>query len=384
MNNNHSCDEIWAVATRKDLAETGGSHNEKGKEFQRHWAVMRMFEIEEKGTEDFLFLFESIQDIAEFDSATNPSSVQIYQVKKKDRKEWTWNDLTGLTAPSGKNKKSKPIDEISLDKLKGSPLAKLYASIVAFKNIPSSGSFISNAGCDLLLTNGENAATSLPRNLSDLSLEYRNLLLEGFRRLHEPQALHDLSRIRVEQVNLSVEEPGTYLLGIVHKFLESRSPRHVGQARPLIHSLLAVVSALGAKTDSCKNFDEMRQQRGFSRDEFRSALRDLEATPDLVDLSKSWLARLSNEGLSVDEEIQINYAAARIQMRILHRSLKKQEEELIYDCGEWLKQNSKSAQLLPFLNKAYNDLKSKHVGFKKAEIFTHVMFEAIKKCADLT
>jgi hypothetical protein len=100
MNNNHSCDEIWAVATRKDLAETGGSHNEKGKEFQRHWAVMRMFEIEEKGTEDFLFLFESIQDIAEFDSATNPSSVQIYQVKKKDRKEWTWNDLTGLTAPS--------------------------------------------------------------------------------------------------------------------------------------------------------------------------------------------------------------------------------------------------------------------------------------------
>jgi Cap4-like dsDNA endonuclease family protein len=378
MNNNHSCDEIWAVATRKDLAETGGSHNEKGKEFQHHWAVMRMFEIEEKGTEDFLFLFESIQDIAEFDSATNPSSVQIYQVKKKDRKEWTWNDLTGLTAPPSKRKKSKTTDEISLDKLKGSPLGKLYASVIAFKNIPSSGTFISNAGCDLLLTNGENAATALPRNLSDLSLEYRNLLLEGFRQLHEEQALHDLSRVRVERVKLSVEDPGTHLMGIVHKFLESRSPRHVGQAQSLVHSLVAMVSALGAKTDSCKSFDEMRQQRGFSRDKFRSALRDLETIPDLVDLSKIWLARLSNEGLNVDEEIQINYAAAQIQIRILLQSLSKQEEKLIYDCGEWLKQNSKSAQLLPFLDKAYNDLKAKHVGFTKAEIFTHVMFEAIK------
>jgi len=272
MSNNHSCDEIWAVATRKDLAETGGSHNEKGKEFQRHWAVMRMFEIEERGTEDFLFLFESIQDIAEFDSATNPSSVQIYQVKKKDGKEWTWNDLTGLTAPPSKHKKSKTTDEISFDKLKGSPLGKLYASVVAFKNIPSSGRFISNAGCDLLLTNEENAATSLPRNLADLSPEYRNLLLEGFRRLHNQRAPHDLSRIRVERVKLSVEDPGTHLMGIVHKFLESRSPRHVGQAQSLVHSLVATVSALGAKTDSCKSFDEMRQQRGFSRDEFRSAL----------------------------------------------------------------------------------------------------------------
>jgi len=110
----------------------------------------------------------------------------------------------------------------------------------------------------------------------------------------------------------------------------------------------------------------------------------LEAIPDLVDLLKNWLVRLSNEGLSVIEETQIYLAATQIQRRILLQSLTKQEEELIYDCREWLKQNSNSAQLLPFLNKAYNDLKPKHGDFKKAEIFTHVMFEAIKKCADRT
>jgi len=35
-------EEVLSVATRKDLAETGGGHNQKGVDFQRAWAIERI------------------------------------------------------------------------------------------------------------------------------------------------------------------------------------------------------------------------------------------------------------------------------------------------------------------------------------------------------
>lgn len=151
-------EEVFRVATRKDLAESGGGHNQKGVDFQRAWAIERMFDLEKSGASDFLFLFESIQDVAELDSPTAPSSIRIYQVKKKDRKEWSWAELTHLVEPGKKRRASKnpPPD------IKDSPIGKLYSSALAFKELKCSGRFISNNGCDLPLNGGGNAATSCP------------------------------------------------------------------------------------------------------------------------------------------------------------------------------------------------------------------------------
>jgi len=85
--------EVFQVATNKALTETGGGHGQKGVDFQRAWALSRMFEIEDSGATDFLFLFEAIQDVAVLDSPTKPTTIQIYQVKKKDRNEWEWSKL---------------------------------------------------------------------------------------------------------------------------------------------------------------------------------------------------------------------------------------------------------------------------------------------------
>ena len=41
-------EEVVRVASRKDLAETGGGHNQKGVNFQRVWALTRMFELEKE------------------------------------------------------------------------------------------------------------------------------------------------------------------------------------------------------------------------------------------------------------------------------------------------------------------------------------------------
>ena len=82
--------EIVDVTNDKNIAESGGGHNQKGIEFQKNWALIQMFSLEEKNVPDFLFLFEAIQDVAILDSAKEPTAISLHQIKKKDRGEWSW------------------------------------------------------------------------------------------------------------------------------------------------------------------------------------------------------------------------------------------------------------------------------------------------------
>jgi hypothetical protein len=61
--------EVLTAANNKSLAETGGSHNQKGVDFQRNWALIRIFQLDdEEDDSDFVVLFETVQDIAILDS----------------------------------------------------------------------------------------------------------------------------------------------------------------------------------------------------------------------------------------------------------------------------------------------------------------------------
>jgi Cap4 dsDNA endonuclease len=221
--------EILEIVNDKDLAETGGAHNQKGVEFQRNWALVRMFELEGAEQTDFLLLFEAVQDVAVLDSAHAPTKIDIYQVKKKDRNEWTWASLTNLHTPKlGKpTKNPKPLINVAT-----SPMGKLYAALRAFKNLPSTARFVSNAGCDLTMADGTNAATSLPVSMADLSPHLLALLTESLATFHaESTPVPDLSKVYVERVDIPVNDCSTFTVGVAHAFLLSRSPPHAGQAR---------------------------------------------------------------------------------------------------------------------------------------------------------
>ncbi len=376
--------EILRVACCKDFSETGGGHGQKGVDFQRYWAVMRMFELEESGANDFLLLFETIQDIAELDSLDAPASIRIYQIKKRERKEWSWGDLTGLPAPK-EGQLQLFLKPGSSSKIKESLLGKLYASVIAFKELNSEGHFVSNSGCSLPLSDGSNAATSLPYNLSALSLEHLQLLAQGLGTLHEfGMPPPDLSRLRIARISLPPDDPGTYVIGLASKFLTSRSPRHAGQAQAFIESLITKISPLGARTDTCKSFEKMRQQRGFSRDEFKRALTDLEEIPDLLTYLNLWLTRLTEEGMEYMEVTGIRVSVTRIFRRQLMREKDSREAALIKDCDKWLDGNCLSGQLLFSFEKAYVELKDKHPRIKRVDLLAHLALRAIQKCVDQT
>lgn len=371
--------ELLNVVNDVDLAETGGGHGQKGVDFQRYWAIHRMIELENSGVKDFLILIEAVQDIAELDSCKSPTSICLYQVKKKDRKEWSWNELTKLRKPTAKKTNESSFKE--------SPLGKLYATFIAFDNLKVSGKFISNRGCDIPLADGKNAATSLPSSLNHLSEDYKQLIIEKMAELSsESDATAALPNIYLERVAIPPDDPKTHVVGYTHQFLENRSQRHAGQARSFVDALMAIIGPLGARTDACNTFDELCRLHGFTRSKFTSALGDLEKVPDISSHLDSWLTQLGNEGMGIMEITSIRTQVADIFRNQVMGNKDKNDEEyaLIQDIDNFLDASEISNELRPIFEQVYYQLSEKHPSFKKSQILAQFVIRAIKKCVDRT
>jgi len=369
-------DEIHHISSKKDVAESGGSHNQKGIEFQKHWAVMKMIDLEKSGTGDFLFLFETIQDVAYLDSATTPKAICICQVKKRDRKEWTWSDLTALHDTTKKKTKAKKLDGI-----KASPIGKLHAAITSFTSLESTGRFISNRGCDIALASGDNAATSLPSMLSELHPSHVSLLTSAISSISG--SAPDLSKIHLEKVNLAIDDLGRHLTGIVHAFLKEVSPQHAGQAQSLAEALIAKIAPLGARTDTCKNFNELRDQRGFSRVEFQQALADLQKIPDRDSILDQILNTLAAQGMPLTDTMQIRLGVASIyQNKLAGHADDDDRRALAAICSAWFDKNPITAQILSDIEACHASLKSSFPKLRRREIISQIAIEVVNRCAD--
>jgi hypothetical protein len=378
---NDNIEEVYRVAARKDVAETGGGHNQKGVDFQRAWAVERMFDLEKSGANDFLFLFETIQDVAELDSPIAPSAIRIYQVKKRDRNEWSWAELTHLVEPGTKRRISKK--NIPSPDIKDSPIGKLYSAVLAFRGLKCSGKFISNNGCNLPLRDGRNAASSMPCDLSNLADAHLTALVAGLEALHEAGTLPTKpALIHVEKVRMHPDEPTKHLIGTVVMFLNNRSPRHAGQAHALVEALLSKVGPLGRKTDSCASFAELKKERGYTRAEFSAALSDLEDLPDLLALLEDWLDKLESDGaIGFMEKLAVRVSASKIFRLQVMGGEDPTVSQLLPKIDAWLDTHAPGASLTAFLNEAQKDLADATAMIRSADFIAHFLLRALKQNA---
>jgi Cap4-like dsDNA endonuclease family protein len=378
--------EILEITNKKGLAETGGGHGQKGVDFQRYWAVLRMFELEQAGAQDFLLLFESIQDVAELDASGTPTAVKIYQIKKKERSEWTWAQITGLPGVKKTSKKktaSKKKKKTGFDKKKigESPIGKLYLSVISFEKLKSEGRFISNMGCDIPLASGGNMATSLPADLSQLSSAHVELLNEGLAVLTTSEVITpDLKRLTIERTSLPVDTPEKHLIGVVFTFLDQRSPKHAAQAKSLVEALIAQISPLGRKTDKCTNLEDLIKERGYSRTKFAKALGDLETVPDREALLESWLTRLLNEGMNLMVVTRVRVAAAGLFRRRLFSLSSARDKALEAAIEAWITANPVPSDIFPYLEAGVTALGSEFEDYKKEELLARIVLKEIEKC----
>jgi hypothetical protein len=266
-----------------------------------------------------------------------------------------------------------------------SPIGKLYAAVRAFKVLNSSGRFISNAGCNIVMADGTNAATSLPVALSGLPAHFAKVLTDGLGAMHVAgEAMPDLSGIFLERVTLPADDAATYTVGVAHKFLKKRSPRHAGQAQSLVDALLAKIGPLGAKTDTCASFDEVLAERGFSRAEFKHALGALQTVPDLLDLLKMLVTQFQNEGMPFTDVLGIEAAAASIYRRQVMGSSTTESDAIGAACDNFLTDKVKDLtdSMLPFMTGGMAVLTATFPSQSPATLRAHLALRMVSLCAD--
>lgn len=340
-----------------------------------------MVEMEQANEPDFLLLFETVQDVTELDSVHSPSRARVYQVKKKDRGEWTWSVLTGTTVPPRK-KSSKAASPV-FTKVSDSALGKLQLSLAAFEKLPVEAYFISNAGCDIPLATGGNAATSMPCSLADFAIEHVQLLTQALQSLGADGApIPDLAKIRLKKVAIHPDEPSSHVIKSALDLLTERSPSHAGQAASFVESLVTKISPLGRHTDTCASFDDLVKQRGFSRQEFMSALGVLESVPDHSAYLNDWLVQLQSEGLDFMTVTAIRAQAARVVREQLTGAALPTVLPLHDFCDAWLDANQRGSCLLPYFKAALSAMKVDFGSFRDAELLARFAMRAIKKCVD--
>lgn len=372
--------EIFSLSQDPDLSEVGGGHGQKGVDFQRFWAMIRIFELKEKCAADFLMLFEAIQDIVELDSETQPNTISIYQIKKKDSGEWSFNSLTGLPKPDARKNKVPP----SLEAVEKSPIGKLYKAGLSFKHLISNIHFVSNAGCDLPLAASGTASKHLSCFASDLDEAYTSALKESLALLHgDPNAVPDLKKLYFQKTTLHPDDPVRLALGAAIEYLSKNSPNHVGQAKALVEALFMQLSTLGRQTEPVNAFVELRVQRGFSMKQMDSALNDLRKMPDLQMNFDILFDGLKSEGLQTLRVFGINIGASRYFSNLIAGNVSEEELALVNDCARVAAKIDISGLMLPVLNEEAGKLLKIHKNFKETEIFAYLLIQVTKRAQTL-
>lgn len=384
--------ELLSVANNPKYSESGGGHGAKGVDFSRIWAVFRMMELEKANEPDFLILFESVQDIAELDSVTAPTRAKVYQVKKKDSGTWTWSVLTGTVEPkappdpSKKTAKAKAAPPKSpkapdFKKVPESVLGKLHLSLNAFTALPVEGVFLSNQGCDFPLEAGGSTATTMPCSLADLAANHVQLLTDAFASLSPGGPLPDLTRVKLQKVAIHPDNLHAPAIEAALDLLNERSPGHAGQAKAFVESLVMKVSPLTRRTNTCRSFDELVKERGFSRGSFVAALAALETVPDRNALFNDWMNQLQTEGLDFMTISSVRVAATRAQRdRLIGGTDVSKEIDDFSDA--WIAANPPTSKLRPFVEAALTELRVQFSAHRENDLLARFVMRAITKCVD--
>lgn len=307
-----------------------------------------------------------------------PSRVDIYQIKKKDGGEWSFNDLTGLLKPDGRKKKVTP----NLSKVEKSPVGKLYKAGLAVQKLDANTHFVSNAGCDLPLATSGFASSLLKCLASELDSSHATSLAEGLALLHgTPGQVPDLKRLTLRKTTLHPDNPHFLALGAATAYLSKHLPESAGQAKAFVDALFVQLSALGRQTEPVTSFRELRRQRGYSMTELNAALADLKSVPDLKTQLDSILVALILEGLPPLRRISIDIGIAKYFSALVSGTWGADELALIDDCIRAAPSLIAAAPLLPALEAEAARIGTLHTGFKNPEVFAYLLIQVTKHAA---
>jgi hypothetical protein len=365
--------EVLNVCLAPTVYESGGAYGQKGVDFQRYWAISRIIELADANEPDFLILFESIQDVIEFNNSANPTKAKVYQLKMKDTGAWTWKDLTALPPSVRKNKNS---SELTTPKpFTASPIGKLALALAEFPTIESDGVFVSNLGSDAETEKGRAAGSVRVCKFSELDPKLREQIEPELAKL---KTRIPLDRLHLHKTELSLDDPHTHVSGKLNAFLLKVAPKHAGQCKSFADSLFAVLSARGRRSDPPSDFASLVKTRGYSKEEFSSAITDLQSLPDQQALVASWLDRLNQDKMPL-----IEFTRLQVKLtQLLEERLRTGADQMTALRGvvrNWVSQNPAGDDVTAFIRAGTEALRQ-HVKSSIDELQAVLVLEGIAQC----
>jgi hypothetical protein len=311
----------WSrVLADPDIRESGGEHGNEGVDYPRYWAVSVLIERELAGDADYALLFEYLQDVAVLNSACDPTSAVLYQVKKKDPGKWTAANLckreeTDTNAPEAPvSKKSKK------KKLKAaSPVGKLYLCVDRLStHVSVSGVFLSNAPISLRLANGDSIPLYSKTWLAQLikeDFEYIQKKIASELGVKSPLAL--CASLLFEQTKITPGSMRETVCGLVANYLAQQFPTMANVSGQIVERLVNAFSKRSGPKPLMCNLAEIVQNKGFTRANFTDIIKDASTTAPFATRLDNIIDCLINEGFPSRSARRISQCATRIQTDIV-------------------------------------------------------------------
>lgn len=220
--------------------ERGGAISSRGLLFQKHWTLSLMLSEFQKGN-DFIILFDYLDDVVVLRKKANKETISFYQVKTKETEEWNESKICGKNCII---------------------LTNLYANYAPYKTHIEDLKVISNAP---FKHNGQNLHVF---NFSNLSEKYKNKIIKIFSEKFKesvPEISSFLVIAQFEKTSLSFDDMDTHILGIVDKFIDSLDNCNI-KPIPLKNALLSEIERRhSCATKEFKEHDSLCQQKGIDR-----------------------------------------------------------------------------------------------------------------------
>ncbi|ATZ63024.1 dsDNA nuclease domain-containing protein [Acinetobacter bereziniae] len=306
--------------------EKTGAQAKRGFRYQDWWCTQKIFSIwATENIKDFALGVEVKEDAVLIDSISSPKSIELYQIKKRENRNWSITDLTRVETQ---------------DK---SILSKLYSRIVTFPPTDIRLFFITNSS--LKAKHDDNKKDIFHTNINfnkDLNqIEKDKIKLSIQKQLNLVDEV-DLNKMYFNVSSLPLENTDKHIYGCIYALnAEHKFPFSIKNIHVAANHITHIFNKLSADTGYATNLTKFLS-RCLTREQLENIISIVEKNFfDPEETLKNGIQKLERENYPHRKLKKIDLSAAELLLDLRNRS-KKNTQFLFSSIHDYYLENSES------------------------------------------
>lgn len=300
---------LTKLLTLKPREEAGSSTSRKYT-FQCDFALFLLLRRHNE-YEDYAYLFDFHDDLMVLNSSENPTEIDFYQIKSKDKGNWTIADLVKSGSDSDKQAQKLSI------------IGKLYYNKVIFPDSTRSLIFVSNAPFSFKgLKSNEDSTKKELIKANELDDAVLNKCLEKINAEHaisDSKDFESLAQFKVTK--LSNKESSTHCLGELNRFIYNINPSNKINSQLAYNQIIGEIRRKTNTTVSGKtltNISDLITLKGITKNQFLEYLSKAGLYKSVEEEWTNIKDQLNVSSLGAIERIKFQTAFREVSMRLIN------------------------------------------------------------------